>query len=121
MLAKTRVQRKKLSKEDETIMDVEVNLLQQRFNKIELEKVKEKKLYFKKQEERQKHEEDKRNKRNEINKEIQSAFDRGISTYKVFKESNSGISLSAFYKKNKIYNEDNSLANRCEGSEGIQN
>ena len=39
MLSKTRVQRKKLSKEDEASMDVEVNLLQQRFNKIELEKL----------------------------------------------------------------------------------
>ena len=48
-------------------MDVEVNLLQQRFNKIELEKAKEMKLYSQKQKERQKHEEDKRNKRNEIN------------------------------------------------------
>ena len=116
LLAKTRVQRKKLSKEVEASMDVEVNLLQQRFNKIELEKAKEKKLYSQKQEERQKHEEDKRNKRNEINQEIQSAFDRGISPYKAFKESNSGLSLSAFYKKKKIYNEDNSLANRREGS-----
>ena len=116
LLAKTRVQRKKLSKEDEASMDVEVNLLQQRFNKIELEKAKEKKLYSQKQEERQKHEKDKRNKRNEINQEIQSAFDRGISPYKAFKESNSGLSLSAFFKKKKIYNEDNSLANRREGS-----
>ena len=66
-------------------------------------------------EERQKHEEDKRNKRNEINQEIQSAFDKGISRYKAFKESNSGLSLSAFYKKKKIYNEDNALANRHEG------
>ena len=32
------LQRKKLSKEDETFIDVEINLLQQRFNKIELEK-----------------------------------------------------------------------------------
>ena len=30
----TRVQRNELSKEDEAFMDVEVNLLQQRFNKI---------------------------------------------------------------------------------------
>ena len=83
-------------------MDVEVNLLQQRFNKIELEKAKEKKLYSQKQEERQKHEEDKHYKRNEINQEIQSAFDREISPYKAFKESNSGLSLSAFYKKKNI-------------------
>ena len=34
------MQRKELSKEDESSMDVEVNLLQQRFNKIELEKAK---------------------------------------------------------------------------------
>ena len=45
-------------------MDAEVNLLQQRFNKIR--KGKEKKLLAQKQEEREKHEEDKRNKRNEI-------------------------------------------------------
>ena len=74
LLANTRVQRKELS------MDVVLNLLQQRFNKIELEKAKEKKLHSQKQEERQKHEEDKRNKRNEINQEIQSAFDRGTSS-----------------------------------------
>ena len=49
-----------------------------------------------------KHEEDKRSKRNEIDQEIQSAFDMGISPYKAFKESNSGLSLSAFYKK-RIY------------------
>ena len=36
-------------------MNVEVNLLQQRFNKIELEKAKEKKLHSQKQEEREKH------------------------------------------------------------------
>ena len=66
-------------------MDVEVNLLQQRFNKIELEKATEKKFHAQKQEERKKNEEDKRNK---IDKEIQSAFDRGISLYKAFKESN---------------------------------
>ena len=52
MLAKIRVQRQMLSKEDEASMDVEVNLLQQRFNKIDLEKAKEKKLYSQKQEER---------------------------------------------------------------------
>ena len=109
------MQRKELSKEDEAYMDVEVNLLQQRFNKIELAKAKEKKLHSQKQEERQKNEEDKRKKRNEINKEIHSAFDRG-SVLKEFKESNSGLSLSAFYKKKKIYNEDNVLANRREGS-----
>ena len=34
------MQRKELSKKDEPSMDVEVNLLQQKFNKIELEKVK---------------------------------------------------------------------------------
>ena len=96
-------------------MDVEVNLLQLRFNKIELEKAKEKKLHAQKQEERQKHKEDKRNKRNEINQEIQSAFDRGISPFKTLKESNSKLSLSAFYKKMKIYNEDNALENRREG------
>ena len=84
MFAKTRVQRKELSKEDEASMDAEVNLVQQRFNKIELEKAKEKKLNSQKQEERRKHEEDKRNKRNEINQEIQSAFDKGISPYKAF-------------------------------------
>ena len=39
------IAKKKLSKEDEASIDVEVNLLQQRFNKIELEKAKEKKLY----------------------------------------------------------------------------
>ena len=61
-------------------MDVEFNLLQQRFNKIELEKVKEKKLHSQKQEERQKHEEDNCNKLNEINQEIQNVFDRGISS-----------------------------------------
>ena len=43
-------------------MDVEFNLLQQRFNKIELEKTKEKKLHSQKQEERQKHEENKHKK-----------------------------------------------------------
>ena len=44
LLAKTRVQRKKLYKKDEAYMNVEVNILQQRFNKIELEKDKEKKF-----------------------------------------------------------------------------
>ena len=57
-------------------MDVEVNLLQQKFNKIELEKAKDKKLHVQKQEERQNHMEDKLNKLNEIDQEIQSAFDR---------------------------------------------
>ena len=52
LLAKTRVQRKELSKEDKTFIDVEVNLLQQKFNKIELEKAKEKKLHSQKQEQR---------------------------------------------------------------------
>ena len=52
MLAKTRVQRKELSKEDEASMDVEANLLQQKFNKIELENLK--KLHSHKQEERKK-------------------------------------------------------------------
>ena len=33
----------------------------------------------------QKYEEDKHSKRNEINQEIQSVFDRGISPYKAFK------------------------------------
>ena len=102
-------------------MDVEVNLLQQRFNKIELEKAKEKMLHSQKQEKRQKHLEDKRNKRNQINQEIQSAFDKEISPYKAFKKSNSGLSLSAFYKKKKICNEENELWNRREGQEGIQN
>ena len=97
-------------------MGVEVILLQHRFNKIELEKAKEKKLHSQKQEERQKHEEDKRHKRNEINQEIQCSFDKRISPYKAFKQSNSGLSLSAFYKKKKICNEDNSLASRREGS-----
>ena len=41
LLVKTKVQRKELSKEDEASKDVEVNLLKQRFNKIELEKAKE--------------------------------------------------------------------------------
>ena len=102
-------------------MDVEVNLLQQRFNKIELEKAKEKKFHSQKLEERRKHEEDKRNKSNEFNQEIQSAFDQGINPYIAFKESNSGLSLSAFCRKRKIYDEDNALANRSEGQEGIQN
>ena len=47
------MQSKELSKEDEASMDVEFNLLQQRFNKIELVKAKEKKLYSQKQEKRQ--------------------------------------------------------------------
>ena len=64
------MQRKKLSLEDEASMDVEVNLLQQRFIKIELQKAKEKKLHSQKHEERLKHDEDKRNKRNEIDQEI---------------------------------------------------
>ena len=46
------MQRKELSKEDGTSMDVEVNLLQQGFNKIELEKAKEKTLHSQNQEER---------------------------------------------------------------------
>ena len=50
LLAKTRVHRKELSKEDEASIDVEVNLLQQKFNKIELETLK--KLQSHKQEER---------------------------------------------------------------------
>ena len=85
----TRMQRKELSKEDEAYMDVEVNILQQRFNKIELKKTKEKKLHSQKQEKRQKHKENKRKKRNEINQEIQSTFYKGISPYKAFKQSNS--------------------------------
>ena len=40
------------------------------YNKKMLEKAKEKKYHYQKQEERQKHEEDKRNKCNEINQEI---------------------------------------------------
>ena len=44
LLAKTRVQRKELSKKDEDSMDVGVGLLQQRFNKIELQKATEKKI-----------------------------------------------------------------------------
>ena len=39
-----------------------------------------------------------------------------MSPYKAFKESNSGLSLSAFYKKKKIFNEDNPLGNKREGS-----
>ena len=39
------LQRKELSEKDEASMDAEVKLLQQRFNKIELEKAKEKKLH----------------------------------------------------------------------------
>ena len=39
------MQRKELSKEDEACMDAGANLLQQRLNKIELEKTKEKKLH----------------------------------------------------------------------------
>ena len=42
------MQRKELSKENEASMDVEVNLLQQRFNEIKLEKAKEKKLHVQK-------------------------------------------------------------------------
>ena len=109
------MQRKELSKEDEASMDVELNLLQQRFNKIELEKAKEKTLHSQKQEERQKYEEYKNNKCNEIDQGIQSAFDKRISPYKAFKESNSGLSLSALQDKEKIYNEDNALGNWCEG------
>ena len=41
LVAKKRVQRKELSKEDEASMDVEVKLLQQRYNKIKLEKTNE--------------------------------------------------------------------------------
>ena len=74
LFTKTRVQRKELSKEDEASMDVEVNLLQQKFNKIDIEKLK--KLQSHKQEERKKKREDKRNKCNEVDLEIQSAFDR---------------------------------------------
>ena len=37
-------------------------------------------------------------------------------SFKAFRESNSGLSLSAFYKKKKIYNEDNALGNRRERS-----
>ena len=77
-------------------MDVEVNLLQKRFNRIELEK----KLPVQKQEVMKKYE-DKRSKRNEIYQEIQSSFGWEISPYKAFKGSNSGLSLSAFYKKRK--------------------
>ena len=47
------MQRKELSKEDEASMNVEVNFLQQRLNKIEL-KTKEKKLHSQKQEENKK-------------------------------------------------------------------
>ena len=90
------MQSKELSKEDEASMDVEFNLLQQRFNKIELVKAKEKKLHSQKQEKRQKYEEDKRNKHNEINQEIQSVFDKRISSYKAFKESNSRLSYLIF-------------------------
>ena len=115
MLAKTRVQRKELTKEDEDSMDVEVNLLQQRFNKIELEKLK-KRSFTLKNMKKAKTWVVKRNKRNKINQEIQSAFDRGISLYKAFKESNSGLSLSAFYKEKNIYNEENAIGNRREGS-----
>ena len=47
------MQRKELSKEDEASMDVKVNILLKRFNKIELEKAKEKKFHSQKQKERQ--------------------------------------------------------------------
>ena len=114
------MQRKEFSKEDEASMDVEVNLLQQRFNKIELEKAIKKEASRSETRRKAKHEENKRNKRNEIDQEIQSAFDRGISPYKECKEFDSGLFLSAFYtKKKKIYNEDNALGNRCEGQEWI--
>ena len=59
-------------------------------------------------------------KRNEINQEIQNAFDRGISTYKAFKESNFRIILICFFKKNKIYIEDNAFGNKREDQKGIQ-
>ena len=55
-------------------MDVKVNLLQQRFNEIEFQNVKEKKLHTQNQEERQKQQEDKHNKRNEIDYKIQNTF-----------------------------------------------
>ena len=42
-------------------------------------------LHAQKQEERQKKVEDKHNKRNEIDQEIQSNFDRRINPYKEFK------------------------------------
>ena len=48
------MQGNELSKEDEASLNVEVNLLQQRFNKIKLEKAKEKKLQSQKKEERNK-------------------------------------------------------------------
>ena len=40
----------------------------------------------------------------------------GNQSLKAFKDSNSGLSLSAFYKKKK-YNEDNAIGNKREGSE----
>ena len=94
-------------------MDAEVNLLQQRFNKIELEKL-QKRSFTLRNRRKGMNEEDKRNKSIKIDQEIKSTFDREISSNKAFKESNSGLSLSAFYKKNKIYDEVNAPGNRRE-------
>ena len=109
------MQRKELSKEDEASMNVEVNLIQQRFNKIELEKLK-KRSFMLRNKKKGKNARRISNKNDDINQEIQSAIDRRISPYKAFKQSNSGLSLSTFYKKKKIYNEDNAFANRREES-----
>ena len=81
MLAKTRVQRKELTKEDEASMDVEVNLLQQRFNKIELEKAKEKKNHSQKQKESQNMRRINVTNAMKLIKKFKALFDREISPY----------------------------------------
>ena len=49
-------------------------------------------------------------------KKFKALFYGGIIPFKALKESNSWLSLSAFYKKKKIYYEDNALGNGLEGS-----
>ena len=96
-------------------MDVEVNLLQQRFNKIELEKAKKRSFTLR------------NNKKSKCMGRINIANAMKLikkfkalfigSPYKAFKEFNSGWSLFAFYKKKKIYNDDNTLMSRRKVSE----
>ena len=79
------MQRKELSKKDEPSMDVEVNLLQQKFNKIELEIVKKRGFRIRNMKKSIKRGGLSLKKRSETGKEIQNAFDKWISPYKVFK------------------------------------